>query len=105
MDLQDATLDDVEAVVVAKLLEGVGFVSVHLECHAPIVADQRVLTHSSGASQHTTPGSNQRRIDRRATSAGPGGMTAGTRARLMPHQRAPRQELVPAWAMVGRTIH
>jgi hypothetical protein len=35
MDLQDATLDDVEAVVVAKLLEGVGFVSVHLETRLP----------------------------------------------------------------------
>src|ERR1700730_756032 len=34
MDLQDATLDYVEAIVVSKLLEGVGFVSVHLERHA-----------------------------------------------------------------------
>ena len=35
MDLRDGPrLDDVEAVVVSKLLEGVGFVSVHLERHA-----------------------------------------------------------------------
>jgi hypothetical protein len=46
MDLQDATLDDVEAVVVAKLLEGIGFVSVHLERHALIVADPTFRSRS-----------------------------------------------------------
>jgi hypothetical protein len=46
MDLQDATLDDVEAVVVSKLLEGVGFVSVQLERHAPIVADPTFRSRS-----------------------------------------------------------
>jgi len=80
MDLQDATLDDVEAVVVAKLLEGVGFVSVHLERHALIVAPTfRSRSHRAACLLGGGASAQQRRQPARDTGASTAVRTATTR--------------------------
>src|SRR6187200_2541440 len=80
MDLQDATLDDVEAVVVAKLLEGVGFVSVHLERHALIVAPTfRSRSHRAACLLGGGASAHQRRQPARDTGASTAVRTATTR--------------------------
>ena len=86
MDLQDATLDDVEAVVVAKLLEGVGFVSVHLERHALIVAPTfRSRSHRAACLLGGGASAQQRRQPARDTGASTAVRTA--RLEILPATR------------------